>query len=255
MPLTGRYVAMGSSFAAGSGTGPDIGAGCQRAADNYPHVVAKRFGLNLVDVTCAGATIANLFDTPQDGRPAQLDAVTPDTRLVTITAGGNDLDYSSAIQRCMEAARASKPCPGLPAAADLGQAAVKLHSDLVRLIGALRADAPDARIYLLGYPRIFPDPPATCTDNNISAADTGRLTSIGLVLDATLRRSAADADVSFVDVYTASIGHDVCASSTDRWLNGSDTYGIYYHPNATGVARVADLLAEALEHRESGQPS
>ncbi len=74
-PPTGRYVAMGTSFAAGTGIGPDIGAGCLRSAENYPHLVAARFGLTLDDVTCAGAILANLLRTPQRDHPPQVDAV------------------------------------------------------------------------------------------------------------------------------------------------------------------------------------
>ena len=58
-----RYVALGSSMAAGPGIRPradgaPLPAG--RSARNYPHLVADRLGLDLVDVTYSGATTANL---------------------------------------------------------------------------------------------------------------------------------------------------------------------------------------------------
>lgn len=41
----------------------------------------------------SGATTSDLLQPSGSGRPAQLDALTLDTRLVTVTAGGNDVGY------------------------------------------------------------------------------------------------------------------------------------------------------------------
>ncbi|MEU5049105.1 GDSL-type esterase/lipase family protein [Streptomyces sp. NPDC021096] len=95
VPRGAKYVAMGSSFAAGPGitpTKPGSPAACGRSADNYASKVAARFGLALTDVTCSGAT-ANILTTGQHGRPPQISAVTADTRLVTVTIGGSDVNY------------------------------------------------------------------------------------------------------------------------------------------------------------------
>ncbi|MEP6843688.1 MAG: GDSL-type esterase/lipase family protein, partial [Pseudolysinimonas sp.] len=95
-----RYVAMGSSFAAGPGLGalaPGAPAGAGQSLRNYPHLVATELGLSLTDVSFSGATITGLLNgetTIQGYRmPPQVDALTPDTRLVTITGGGNDVGY------------------------------------------------------------------------------------------------------------------------------------------------------------------
>jgi hypothetical protein len=56
-----RYVALGSSMASGPGIRPRA-AGAPwssgRSARNYPHLIAERLGLDLVDVTFSGATTA-----------------------------------------------------------------------------------------------------------------------------------------------------------------------------------------------------
>jgi len=44
-------------------------------------------------VTYSGATTSDILRPSAAGQPAQLDAVTPDTRLATITAGGNDVGF------------------------------------------------------------------------------------------------------------------------------------------------------------------
>ena len=96
IPAGSRYVAMGSSFAAGPGLTPRAPGSPRRAgrsAGNYAHLVARALGLDLHDVTYSGATTSDILTSSAAGQPAQLDAVTPDTRLVTITAGGNDVGF------------------------------------------------------------------------------------------------------------------------------------------------------------------
>ena len=62
--MTKKYVALGSSMAAGPGIPPrDKSAPFRaaRSAANYPHLVAQRLGLDLVDVTYSGATTAHVL--------------------------------------------------------------------------------------------------------------------------------------------------------------------------------------------------
>ena len=73
-----RYVALGSSMAAGPGIRPRAAGSPLRAgrsARNYPHLVAERAGLDLIDVTYSGATTANILREPQHGTPPQIDAL------------------------------------------------------------------------------------------------------------------------------------------------------------------------------------
>ena len=96
VPAGSRYVAMGSSFAAGPGIAPRAPSSPRRAgrsSGNYAHLVARALGLDLQDVTYSGATTSDILQPSAAGQPAQLEAVTPDTRLVTITAGGNDVGF------------------------------------------------------------------------------------------------------------------------------------------------------------------
>lgn len=98
-PFNFHYVAMGSSFAAGPGILPgadDPGSvPCGRSSANYAHFLARRNKLALTDVTCGDATTANILEQGQFGAAAQIDAVTADTQLVTVTIGGNDVFYTA----------------------------------------------------------------------------------------------------------------------------------------------------------------
>ena len=96
IPLGSRYVAMGSSFAAGPGLPKRVPGSPRRAGrstGNYAHLLAAALGLDLHDVTFSGATTGDLLRPSAADQPAQLAAVTQDTALITITAGGNDVGY------------------------------------------------------------------------------------------------------------------------------------------------------------------
>jgi hypothetical protein len=90
-----RYIALGSSFAAGPRLRPHSPGSPRRAmrsSVNYVHLLAERLGLHLRDASWSGETAVRIADG-RPGRPAQLAAVTADTRLVTLACGGNDVGY------------------------------------------------------------------------------------------------------------------------------------------------------------------
>ena len=95
-----KYVALGSSYAAGPGIPTQSGGVCTRSSHNYPNLVAAKLKLSLVDVSCSGATTANVLTTSQGTNPPQIDAVTSDTSLVTFTVGGNDIGYTATAFSC-----------------------------------------------------------------------------------------------------------------------------------------------------------
>ena len=94
--MTKRYVALGSSMAAGPGIPPrakDAPLRAGRSAANYPHLVAQRLGLDLVDVTYSGATTAHVLTDRQHDAPPQASVLDGSEALVTVTIGGNDVGY------------------------------------------------------------------------------------------------------------------------------------------------------------------
>jgi hypothetical protein len=104
-----RYVALGDSYtAAPLRPKPERIRGCLRGKHNYPRLVAEALeDTELVDVSCSGASTDSMFgkqafDGVDDSRPPQLDAVTPDTDLVTVSIGANDFGlFSSMILVCL----------------------------------------------------------------------------------------------------------------------------------------------------------
>src|SRR6476661_1721175 len=98
-------VALGSSFASGPGIDPVVEPRCGRSGANYAHLVAERLGYDLIDVTSGGAAIDDLLTRPQalmtgGTVPPQIEAVVPDAGLVTVTVGGNDVEYLRTLLHC-----------------------------------------------------------------------------------------------------------------------------------------------------------
>jgi lysophospholipase L1-like esterase len=270
IPAGSRFVALGSSFASGPGLSV-IDPTCSRSSNNYPNVLATTLGLTLTDVTCGGATIANLVDTPQFGRPPQLQAVTADTKLVTVTVGGNDAQYLSLLIRtaCQaNSAPVDAALAGLPASlqalirpalcapvTDADRAAAQAALDqiearLVGLVDTIRAQAPDAQIVLVDYVSIVPKSGKTCAALPLDKASAKYFLDIARQLQLATKHAAHESGAGLVEASKASGGHDAC--SADPWVFGFEFGNILaggakaFHPNQVGMAAVADLVSHEL---------
>jgi lysophospholipase L1-like esterase len=247
-----RYVALGSSMAAGPGIRPradgaPFGAG--RSARNYPHVIAERLGLDLVDVTYSGATTANVLTEPQRGAPPQIEALDGSEVLVTVTIGGNDAGYVPMLFAAgLPRLARSLPLVGPrlrdqldPAARD--RALAGLAESLNEVGRTLRRRAPLATVLFVDYLTLLPPagtPAAPLADGDVAV---GR--HIAETLEQLTAEAAAATGCDVVRIAQASREHH--AWSTDPWTTkfGFPLPGrpAPLHPNATGMRAVADLVA------------
>jgi lysophospholipase L1-like esterase len=249
----GKYVAMGSSFAAGPSIPDQVpNQSCGRSTGNYAHVVAAELGLDLTDVSCIGATSDNITTTPQATNPLQIDSVAPDTRIITISIGGNDIKYWTSLVACGTDGVNGRSCldpSGDAAGPDVDSAAIDdllnhEQDELVTMLGKVKQAAPAASIYLVAYPMILPNPALPCPpDVPMQTADATFLGGVGARLQAVLSSAATAAGVTFVDTYTPSRGHDACAAANQRWVEGQANPDVAnYHPNPAGMRAQADLI-------------
>ena len=254
----GRYVALGDSYAAGPLIPTtDLAGGCARSDHNYGHLLADALDVtDFVDVTCSGATTRDLTHVQRtfgDARiPPQMRAVTADTSLVTLTIGGNDLDLFSTLVRTCTQLRSSDP-QGSPCARrlttrgpDLDQAVATISRNVSGVLRAIRRKAPDAKVLLVGYLRLVPDR-GSCVGLPLAAGDYAEGRRISQGLDRALRQAARRTGTTFVDMYSASAGHDICAGTP--WVNGNVTVrekALAYHPFAAGMRADAREVLRAL---------
>jgi lysophospholipase L1-like esterase len=287
------YVALGDSYAAGFGQTPTTGEpvkGCGQAANDYPHRIAATLGLQLTDVTCGGANTANILTTPQKvgGTPAPVQslALGPDTQVVTITIGGNDLNFAGTLQSCVAATphgpiletklltcKASYVVNGVDSLAKKISTVVSAH--LAQTFATIRAEAPNAHVFVVGYPAIMPNatntPAAGCfiapfsgTLSSLTVTnafpytntDVGYLHSVELALDNATRAAAVQAGFTFTSLLAGTEAHTPCGAKP--WLNGitfhmqnTSSFTLdpgSLHPNSRGEAYAASVVAAVIRN-------
>jgi hypothetical protein len=114
---------------------------------------------------------------------------------------------------------------------------------VVNALRAVRAKAPNARVFILGYPQILPEQGQLACYHSmpISMGDVPWLEDQQETLNAVVRQAAAVTGAHFVDTYASSIGHDACQAPGTRWLEPitNPINALPAHPNATGEAVMA----------------
>lgn len=251
MPVGNRYVALGSSMAAGPGIKPKAAGapmGSGRSAVNYPHLVAARLSYDLVDVTFSGATTANVLSERQRGAPPQIEALDGTEGLVTITIGGNDAGYVPLLY----AAGLPRWTRSLPVLGrivrgqldgDARDAALAAVGNSLTAVGAeVRRRAPSARVLFVDYLTLLPPKGIPASPLSEGDAETGR--RIADTLERLTAEAAAATGCELVGAAAASRDHHPW--SADPWTT---RFGVPLpgraaplHPNAAGMRAVADLI-------------
>ena len=233
------YVALGSSIASGYGISKQ--SACGRSSRDYPQLVAAKYHLKLVDVSCGAAVIPNVVDTKQGDNPPQIDAVTPERRRVTISVGGNDIAFNGTALAC------GNPATTCSAPASLDATLAALPGQLKSMVAKVRAKAPHALVVFVTYPREMPV--RNCPALSLTDPELTMLRSMGDRLQIAFVTALENKDVTFVDPYTAPGDHTVCAPADQRWTAGyvvPTGQGFAYHPTALGHQAMAGLIETAL---------
>jgi hypothetical protein len=221
------YVALGDSYSSGVGTRTYIsdGTSCQRSTYAYPYLISQARGFTLSFQACSGAKIPDVTNK-------QLGALSTGTAYVTISVGGNDAGFSSVITECAYPGWASN-CDG---AINTAQSYINnsLPGALSTLYASIKAKAPNARVVVVGYPRLFNG--EDCNAGTwFSPSEETRLNQTADLLNSKLAAAASAKGFSFANPTSAFVGHAVCDDV--EWLNGlSNPVSESYHPNKSGQA-------------------
>lgn len=251
IPAGAAYVAMGSSFAAGPGIAPSANSKpdmCARSGNNYAQQLAKRRGLALNDVSCSGATTRAVLDG-WAGLPPQVEAVTAETRLVTITIGGNDVGYIGGLMAasCDQANLGSGArCPKVTPLNEEKWTA--LEAALRRIAAEVRQRSPQVRLIWVDYPAVIPEH-GLCAATPLSPPQADAARAIAKRLAALTARVARETGSSILTASRLTAGHDACGR--DPWMNGYPVQGgkpvsAPYHPTLPGMTAIAAGLDRML---------
>jgi hypothetical protein len=255
-------VALGDSYSSGEGTGdyyhvtdqygdtPALRNACRRS----PHAWSRQVILpgttrtvgELADssdpslsfgfAACSGATTTNVASTQQAwfdgetpagqyGEPAQLDQGLLDgnTTLVLLTIGGNDAGFADTLTKCMKS--------DCPSETDIEQPiATKVHDHIGRLIHEIHLAAMNAKIVLVGYPRLFNDDAdlSTCAvgcslvdklDLALAPSTCAMLNRVADFMVANLLQPDPENNLYTVNVIPSFAGHAISSWGSHDYLN------------------------------------
>ncbi|MGW7282412.1 SGNH/GDSL hydrolase family protein [Streptomyces sp. NPDC054844] len=253
-PQAGHYAALGDSFSSGLGIPAETDATCGRSDHNYPTLVATAVGAReSTDVTCAGAETRHVTEAQNTAAP-QIDAVRPDTSVVTVGIGGNDLDLAGIIGRCVLLAYLDpqgSPCKSsftLFGTDRIGSRINTTAPKVADVLRAVRVKSSQAEVLVVGYPAIVPDDGSACREAiPLAVGDFAWLRDKTRQLNTMLAQRAAAHGATFIDTYGPSVGHDACKPAGVRWLEPAETEaGAGFHPNAAGHRSTAETIVAAL---------
>ncbi|AWB80947.1 SGNH/GDSL hydrolase family protein [Corynebacterium yudongzhengii] len=252
-PTTWSYVALGDSYAAmGSTASETTGPGpCVRSVDNYPAGVLALDNVEGVDESCSGARTEHVLGEWHIGGeviPPQIDALGPDTSLVTLSIGGNDISFSSLVDCFIGSFSAGEPtrCRGqMQAMVDEELAALPAELDAVH--AAIRERSPEARVLVTGYVPLVAEGEQCADVPLLSEDDQAWIVDLTAQLNETVAAAAKRHDAEFV-LPTTAAEHTACAEPAERWVDffGANTGAYPMHPTPAGQRAMAAKIAERL---------
>lgn len=174
-----QYVALGDSYSSGVGSSSYYESSCKRSFDAYPFYLSNSALLDLDapnHVACSGAVTHSLYSGsfgPPNWGQGQFGALSEDTEVVTLTIGGNDLGFVEAASACANyTGHVGYSCAGEDTLTDpMYERLAALNGDATGTVYApggskpvhalsdvlteIANRAPNAAIYIAGYPRLF----------------------------------------------------------------------------------------------------
>lgn len=262
-PPSLAYLALGDSFSSGEGEMDDryyLAATnthenkCHVSIRSYPYVVANALvlGNGFHNVACSGAKYEPDYggraQYGQGSSPAWLAGskeqadflreARPD--VVTISMIGNDIDFSGKIKRCLMPDSCFTLLNERKTAADEIN---RKFNKLVALYNDIKISSGGARVYVLGYPKLF-SPTVGCNKFNVGLDIQEQIVANNLTsyLNATIKAATEKAGVVYIDVEDAFVGKRLCDNGVIA-VNGVSKKGTEsFHPNNEGHKIMAQVL-------------
>lgn len=275
------YVALGDSFSSGESAGSYVArsGGCHRSTVAYAYQVATGQSTGTPTMmACSGALTADIATANPDrpAEPAQDTALQDATELVTLTVGGNDAGFKQVLDACSyqpsgngfgcqyDYPMVSALYARMGALGGSGtEQAPEDDRDIVALSDlyiSIANKAPNAKVFVGGYPRLFGPNVGDYQSNGAAPSGYGCVLTPGAVVDyddaqwlnqvaddlnTTIQAAVTAAQTAGKSVYYVSPSlfttHRQCDSGAE-WINGvflSSGFPITptqesLHPNADG---------------------
>jgi hypothetical protein len=278
------YLALGDSYASGEGAhsykiGTDTNINtCHLSLLSYPYLVSDALDYyDYESVACSGAVIDdvlnesaeytgqvnddvkrenrdpdNILDNFLPGYINQLDFIKKyQPSIITISVIGNDVGFPKKITRCLELDTCYETYE------DRLEIVRQINGQLYRLTNLytqLRESShPNARIYVMGYPKIV-QPGGNCGLNvKLNAQELEFADAMASYLNEVIRRAATHTGVFYVNIEDSLKGHQLCwpkenGIAVNGLTAGNDNWKIIgnesYHPNEFGHRLIKATLLD-----------
>jgi len=122
-----------------------------------------------------------------------------------------------------------------------------LAQPIANILSDIHTAAPNAKVFVVGYPDILPQNGACWPSMPFETADAEYLNSIEQDLNSMLQETAEANGATFVNTYTPSEGHNARTAESTRWVapivpaSPADPVD----PNANGEAAMASEVEQA----------
>ncbi|WP_392674047.1 SGNH/GDSL hydrolase family protein [Streptomyces sp. LN785] len=229
-------------------------------------------------IACSGARHFNILNIPKGGELPQIDQgyLDQNTTLVSLSIGGNDMQFADIIKKCITELLGACPNSSInerdpdtgeetggktPALKDW--APVWAHDTvrprLVKTLQAIHAKAQNAKIVLMGYPRLFEKDGQCAGATGIGTEEGPWLNEMADNLAEEMKGAVTDTGsyAVFADPREAFAGEAVCGDT--ETVNGIVLSGYAkadatppqpsmksFHPKVSGTAHYAEAFEDAL---------
>jgi hypothetical protein len=267
-----NYVAMGDSFSSGEGVEPfepgtaEPGVNeCHRSELAYAHILDQdpELTLNLENdgfVACSGATTASIT-LGYNGEGAQIDHVSSDTDVITMSIGGNNMPFADFAVACVMPGTSS--CDEDAYDNAMAGIANNVTPRVEYMLEALRDRLidleSDATVLVIGYPQLVPDTWVSTTAGCwwLQPDELPAIREVTSTLNVAIENEvdAVGGNFHFVSPEAPDspfIGHELCRNTSDPkpsyFLNyDSGAPQVYtFHPNDLGQQAYAELIKSYL---------
>jgi lysophospholipase L1-like esterase len=205
------YVAFGDSFTSGEGELSDnfyingtntANNRCHVSSRSYPYLLGSFWSIGALNLACSGSRMKGVLDA---SRAYQSSLANPDPTIISVSVGGNDVDFMGKLKSCIGMGTCEWATKKLRKAN-----AVEIKNLLFKVvdgIAELKKEHSAAAIFLVGYPDIINDlesAPCSFILSSLLDAEERRYMreSINYV-NKVLRAAAEYSKVTFVDITDA----------------------------------------------------
>ena len=240
-PSIATYSALGDSYATGNGAGTNTVSLCNPFSDSYPIQLVKAIGpVRFHSAACGGATTVSVIWN-------QL-AWIGESDLVTLTVGGNEVDFFGVLNECIYQWAPLGTCEKeLERSRRLIESSrfVEGYARMVKL--GLQRMKPKARLLVTGYATFFNDETTNCDNVTFSVTNPEQfltrqlrrgLNDLVKMLNHVIRSAAEASGAEYVDFDEIFKGHRFCEDGVSEPNNSrSDTWFFNLHYDRDSVRK------------------